>query len=134
MERLNATTVFEGKKCLCHNDFSCNHLLLDGNNRLTGIIDFGDSGIIDEYCDFIYLLEDSEEEIGTNFGEDILRMYGNIDIEKAKEYQDIVEEYYPIETIVYGIKILNRNLSKMVEKKFIKGLIKIDYIIYEKLL
>ncbi|TER93057.1 phosphotransferase, partial [Staphylococcus epidermidis] len=22
MERLNATTVFEGKKCLCHNDFS----------------------------------------------------------------------------------------------------------------
>ena len=29
-------------------------------------------------------------------------MYGNIDIEKAKEYQDIVEEYYPIETIVYG--------------------------------
>lgn len=58
--------------------------MLDGNNRLTGIIDFGDSGIIDEYCDFIYLLEDSEEEIGTNFGEDILRMYGNIDIEKAK--------------------------------------------------
>ena len=43
-------------------------------------------------------------------------MYGNIDIEKAKEYQDIVEEYYPIETIVYGIKILNRNLSKMVER------------------
>ncbi len=43
----------------------------------------------------------NEEEIGTNFGEDILRMYGNIDIEKAKEYQDIVEEYYPIETIVY---------------------------------
>ena len=23
---------------------------------------------------------------------------------KVKEYQDIVEEYYPIETIVYGIK------------------------------
>ncbi|BDP62255.1 hypothetical protein EfmJHP38_31930 (plasmid) [Enterococcus faecium] len=38
MERLNATTVFEG--FLCHNDFSCNHLLLDGINRLTGIIDF----------------------------------------------------------------------------------------------
>ena len=30
----------------------------------------------------LYLLEDSEEEIGTNFGEDILRMYGNIDIEQ----------------------------------------------------
>ena len=49
--------------------------MLDGNNRLTGIIDFGDSGIIDEYCDFIYLLEDSEEEIGTNFGEDIKNVW-----------------------------------------------------------
>jgi aminoglycoside 2''-phosphotransferase len=104
MNRLLSTNIFNGKKCLCHNDFSCNHLLVDENNRLCGIIDFGDAGIIDEYCDFIYLLEDSEEEIGHEFGEDILRLYGNIDITKAKEYQDVVEEYYPIETIVYGIK------------------------------
>lgn len=113
MQRLDSTTIFDGKKCLCHNDFSSNHLLLDENNRLCGIIDFGDSGIIDEYCDFIYLLEDSEEEIGPNFGEDILRLYGNIDIEKAKEYQDVVEQYYPIETIVYGIK---NNRPDFIEK------------------
>ena len=49
-------------------------------------------------------MEESEEEIETKFGEDILRLYGNIDIEKVKEYQDVVEQYYPIETIVYGIK------------------------------
>ena len=49
MQRLNSTTIFDGKKCLCHNDFNSNHLLLDENNRLCGIIDFGDSGIIDEY-------------------------------------------------------------------------------------
>ena len=104
MKRLLATDIFDGKKCLCHNDFSCNHLLLDDNNKLCGIIDFGDSGIIDEYCDFIYLLEDSQEEIGHEFGEDILALYGDIDISKAKEYQDVVEQYYPIETIVYGIK------------------------------
>lgn len=104
MQRLYNTTIFGGKKCLCHNDFSCNHLLLDNDNRLVGVIDFGDSGIIDEYCDFIYLLEDSEEEISMSFGEDILKLYGNIDVSKAKEYQDIVEQYYPIETIVYGIK------------------------------
>ena len=103
-KRLNNTTIFDDKKCLCHNDFSCNHLLLDDNNRLCGIIDFGDSGIIDEYCDFIYLLEDSEEELGHEFGEDVLRLYGNINIQKAKEYQDVVEQYYPIETIIYGIK------------------------------
>lgn len=103
-ERLNNTTIFDDKKCLCHNDFSCNHLLIDNNKKLVGIIDFGDSGIIDEYCDFIYLLEDSEEEIGKDFGEDILQLYGDIDINKAIEYQKIVEMYYPIETIIYGIK------------------------------
>lgn len=103
-ERLNNTTIFDDKKCLCHNDFSCNHLLIDNNKKLVGIIDFGDASIIDEYCDFIYLLEDSKEEIGKNFGEDILQLYGDIDINKAKEYQDIVETYYPIETIIYGIK------------------------------
>ena len=107
-ERLNNTTIFDDKKCLCHNDFSCNHLLIDNNKKLVGIIDFGDSGIIDEYCDFIYLLEDSEEEIGKDFGEDILQLYGDIDINKAIEYQKIVEMYYPIETIIYGIKN-NRN-------------------------
>lgn len=103
-ERLSNTAIFDDKKCLCHNDFSCNHLLLDNNKKLIGIIDFGDSGIIDEYCDFIYLLEDSTEEIGKDFGKDILKLYGDIDIRKAKEYQELVNEYYPIETIVYGIK------------------------------
>ncbi len=112
-ERLNNTTIFDDKKCLCHNDFSCNHLLLDNNKKLTGIIDFGDSGIIDEYSDFIYLLEDSTEEIGKYFGEDILKLYGDIDIRKAKEYQELVEEYYPIETIVYGIK---NNRKDFIEK------------------
>ena len=113
MERLNNTTIFNDKKCLCHNDFSCNHLLLDNKNKLIGVIDFGDAGIVDEYCDFIYLLEDSEEEIGSCFGEDILKMYGNINIEKAKEYQKIVEEYYPIETIVYGVKNNRQDLKKI---------------------
>ena len=113
MQRLHSTAIFDGRKCLCHNDFSCNHLLLDDNKRLVGVIDFGDSGIIDEYCDFIYLLEDSEEEIGVSFGEDVLRLYGNIDILKAKEYQDVVEQYYPIETIVYGIK---NNRPDFIEK------------------
>ena len=113
IQRLKTTDIFDGKKCLCHNDFSCNHLLLDDNNRLCGIIDFGDSGIIDEYCDFIYLLEDSEEELGHEFGEAVLQLYGNIDIVKAKEYQGVVEQYYPIETIVYGIK---NNKQDFIEK------------------
>lgn len=34
-------------------------------------------------------------------------------IAKAKEYQDVVEQYYPIETIVYGIK---NNRPDFIEK------------------
>lgn len=109
MIRLKGTDIFSGKKCLNHNDFSCNHILIDESNNFSGVIDFGDSGITDEYCDFIYLLEDSEEELGKDFGIDVLKKYGNIDIDKAIEYQDIVEQYYPIETIIYGIK--NNNIE-----------------------
>ena len=54
------------------------------------------------------------------FWRDILRMYGNIDIEKAKEYQDIVEEYYPIETIVYGIKNIKQEFIESGRKEIYK--------------
>jgi aminoglycoside 2''-phosphotransferase len=103
--KLKSTTIFNDKKCLCHNDFSSNHLLMDSNYKLCGVIDFGDAGITDEYCDFIYLLEDSDEEIGRKFGEDILKMYGDIiNVDKTIEYQEMVELYYPIELIAYGLK------------------------------
>ena len=102
--RLESTKVFLDKKCLCHNDFSCNHILLDEDDKFIGVIDFGDSGIVDEYCDFIYLLENSQEEIGRQFGLDILYLYGDINIRAAIEYQELVDEYWPIETMIYGIR------------------------------
>ena len=119
-KRLNTTNVFDDKKCICHNDFSCNHLLLDDNNKLIGIIDFGDAGITDEYSDFLYLLEDSDEEVGSSFGEEILKIYKDINIKKAKEYQELMEQYYPIDLIIYGIK--NNNLDFIKEgRKEIKN-------------
>lgn len=120
LERLQLATIFNDKKCLCHNDLSCNHLLLDDNNKLVGIIDFGDAGITDEYCDFIYLLEESEEEIGVEFGEDILRLYGDIDILTSKEYQEIIEQYYPIETIIYGLESNRQDFIKQGKKEIEK--------------
>lgn len=112
-EMLDITKIFDDKKCLCHNDFSANHLLLNEDNKLVGIIDFGDAGIIDEYCDFIYLLEDSDEEIGLSFGKEILALYGDINVDRAKKYQEVVEWYYPIETIVYGVR---NNRNDFIEK------------------
>ncbi|BDP89456.1 hypothetical protein EfmAA818_30520 (plasmid) [Enterococcus faecium] len=67
MERLNPHKNNPRKKCLCHNDFSRiiedlpEHELHEGKKEDCYLM------VIDEYCDFIYLLEDSEEEIGTNF-------------------------------------------------------------------
>ena len=52
----------------------------------------------------VSLLLQQSKVIKHNTNLKILRLYGNINIQKAKEYQDVVEQYYPIETIVYGIK------------------------------
>ena len=72
-----------------------------------------DNTTIKKISFFYIFIRDSEEEIGSTFGEDILKVYGNIDIEKAKEYQELVEQYYPIETIVYGIK---NNKTEFIDK------------------
>lgn len=37
--------------------------------------------------------------------------------EKAKEYHDIVEQYYPIETIVCGISIMKKTLLQWDKRK-----------------
>ena len=47
-------TMYE--RALCHNDLSCNHIIMH-NNRVVGIIDFGDVAVTDRDKDFIYLLE-----------------------------------------------------------------------------
>ena len=41
----------------------------------------------------------------------VIGYYQDIDIEKVIEYQDVVEQYYPIETLVYGVK--NNNQEKI---------------------
>ena len=55
--------------------------------------------VIENYCNIeittLTLLGegyDSKAYLGPNFGEEILRLYGNIDIEKAKE--GIIEKWY----------------------------------------
>ena len=50
------------------------------------------------------MLEDSEEEVDSSFGEEIIRLCGGVDVEGAKKYRDVVGRYYPIETVVYGVR------------------------------
>lgn len=42
-------------------------------------------GIVGEYCDFIYLFENTKEEICLSFGEEISHIHGNIDFEKGRQ-------------------------------------------------
>lgn len=98
---LNDERIFQYVKALCHNDLSCNHIIIQ-NNKAVGIIDFGDVAITDRDKDFVYLLEDSNEEIGREFGIKVLKYYNhpNIDIPILKA--NLNDEYYPIEQILGG--------------------------------
>jgi len=93
--------ITEYVRVLCHNDLSCNHIIIQ-NNKVVGIIDFGDAAISDRDKDFVYLLEDSGEELGGEFGLKVLEYYNhpNKDIPVLKA--NLNDEYYPIEQILGG--------------------------------
>ena len=88
-------------KALCHNDLSCNHIIIQ-NNKVVGIIDFGDVAITDRDKDFVYLLEDSSEEIGREFGLSVLKYYNHPNKDIAILKANLNDEYYPIEQILGG--------------------------------
>jgi aminoglycoside 2''-phosphotransferase len=92
------------QKALCHNDLSCNHIIMR-DNKAVGIIDFGDVAITDRDKDFVYLLEDSAEEIGREFGLRVLECYNHPDKDIPILKADLNEEYYPIELILGGRSI-----------------------------
>ncbi len=113
----NDQRIIKYDKALCHNDLSCNHIIMQ-NNKVIGIIDFGDVAITDRDKDFIYLLENSNEELGREFGLKVLNYYNhpNKDIPILKA--DLNEDYYPIELILSGKnkkndKMVNQGLEKI---------------------
>lgn len=62
--------------CLLHGDFSLNHILFDEENKVCGVLDFGDSRVGKPKSDFIYLLDDEDdEEFGATFGEMVQNKY-----------------------------------------------------------
>ena len=50
---------------LVHGDFSLNHLLFDQNQMVCSVLDFGDSHVGDFQEDFLYLLDEEDEEAHT---------------------------------------------------------------------
>lgn len=98
---LNDERISQYVKALCHNDLGCNHIIIQ-NNKAVGIIDFGDVAITDRDKDFVYLLEDSSEEIGREFGIKVLEYYNHPNKEIPILKADWNDEYYPIEQILGG--------------------------------
>lgn len=117
---LNDDKITKYKKTLCHNDLSCNHIVIK-NNKIVGIIDFGDVAITDRDKDFIYLLENSDEEIGRDFGLKVLDYYRHPNKKIAILKADLNDEYYPIEEILGGI-------SKKMDDMYNEGLCKLQSI------
>ena len=120
---LNDERISQYVKTLCHNDLSCNHIIIQ-NNRAVGIIDFGDAAITDRDKDFIYLLEESSEEIGREFGLRVLESYNHPNIDIAILKADLNEEYYPIDQILGGkakelVNMYNAGLNKIINKSLL---------------
>ncbi len=96
------------RECLVHNDFGCSNILFDKKSqRISGVIDFGDACVSDIDNDFYCLLEDSDEELGREFGLKVLHYYGYEDISKIIRKSNFHEFYWMIEEILYGFEYGN---------------------------
>lgn len=99
----NDSDLIVNNKGLIHNDFSCGNIMVDLNKRqVSGIIDFGDTCVSDIDNDFYCLLEESDEEIGRDFGLKVLQYYGYDNIDRMLKKSDFHEFYWIFEEIIYG--------------------------------
>ena len=88
---------------LAHHDLSADHLLFDETtNRICGVIDFGDVAITDADYDFLYFLEESDEELGRAFGLKVMDYYQHPDQEQVIKKADFRQFYWPFEQVMMG--------------------------------
>lgn len=90
------------RTALIHNDLSCNHIVINKDNKASGIIDFGDVAITDIDLEFVYLFEDSEEEIGSDFGKRVLKYYCHENEERLMKKIKLKQDGEPFEKILFG--------------------------------
>ena len=111
---LNNNILFEYTPCLVHNDFSAENMIFR-NNRLFGVIDFGDFVVGDPDNDFLCLLDSSTDDFGKDFGRRVLKYYQHKAPEVAERKAEINDAYWAIDQIIYGYE---RDNKKMLSKGF----------------
>ena len=106
---LNNTILFKYTPCLVHNDFSASNMIFN-NNRLFGVIDFGDFIVSDPDNDFLCLLDCSTDDFGKDFGRRVLRYYQHKNPEVAERKAELNDAYWAIDQIIYGYERSDRNM------------------------
>lgn len=106
---LNNTALFEYIPCLVHNDFSAGNMIFR-NNRLFGVIDFGDFIVGDPDNDFLCLLDNSTDDYGKDFGRRVLRYYEHKNPELAERKAELNDAYWAIDQIIYGYERGDRKM------------------------
>lgn len=104
--------LFNYSPCLVHNDFSSRNMVFN-NNRLVGVIDFGDFLIGDPDNDFLCLLDSSTDDFGKEFGRKVLKFYGHPQPQLAEKKAEINDSYWPIQQIILGDERDDSEMLKM---------------------
>lgn len=104
--------LFNYSPCLVHNDFSSRNMIFN-NNRLVGVIDFGDFLVGDPDNDFLCLLDSSTDDFGKEFGRKVLKFYGHPQPLLAEKKAEINDSYWPIQQIILGYERDDAEMLKM---------------------
>jgi len=104
--------LFNYSPCLVHNDFSSRNMVFS-NNRLVGVIDFGDFLVGDPDNDFLCLLDSSKDDFGKEFGRKVLKFYGHPLPMLAEKKAEINDSYWPIQQIILGYEHNDSEMLKM---------------------
>ena len=84
--------------------------MIFNNNRLFGVIDFGDFIVSDPDNDFLCLLDCSTDDFGKDFGRRVLRYYQHKNPEVAERKAELNDAYWAIDQIIYGYERSDRNM------------------------
>lgn len=117
--------LFHYRACITHNDFSADNMVFQ-NNRLFGVIDFGDFVIGDPDNDFLCLLDSSTDDFGKEFGRKVLYHYGHNAPELAEKKAEINDAYWPIQQILLG----NERKEAWLTAKGIQELTELDISVF----
>lgn len=109
---LSNAALFIYTPCLLHNDFSANNMIFR-ENRLFGVVDFGDFSVGDPDNDFLCLLDCSTDDFGKEFGRKVLKYYQHKAPEVAERKAELNDVYWAIDQIIYGYE---RNDKEMLVK------------------